>query len=288
LAGLTIAGFLAPPATGSAIAGTPTAVARTRQQDQQKDADKEKKGDQKKKKKEGDDQEEGTLENFESETTADNPDSVSSGGSDGSTSLGFFGDVAVFALFGGAVGSWYRATGHPQDNDLQRLFGHRRTGDAGVPFVGLNLSYQNVKSDVEAYDLNAEAGFGPLAAHYRLTRFHEDDPDTDLDLQWLHGVLRLSYTKYFELGLGVGALLFHGKSRESGGSFALPIRIEPVRYCGLDYRPTWGWINGNTLSDHDLAIRIGVQYVSVRAGYRWTKVGDATLEGPIFGLLFSY
>ena len=48
-------------------------------------------------------------------------------------------------------------------------------------------------------------------------------------------------------------------------------------------------IRPNTnISDHDLALRLGVRYVSIRGGYRWTKAGNTTLKGPIFGLALTY
>lgn len=257
-------------------------------QQQQDDTtrEKEKKEREKDKEKKGD--EEGTLGTFESEATK--PDSLKSEDADGSSVWGWgpIGELAFYAFVGGAVGSWYRVTGSPSDSDLEQHFGVRRTGDPGVPYVGLNLSYQNATSDVEAFDVNVEGGFGPLGAHYRFTRFTEADPDIELDLSWLHGVLRLSYTRYIEVGLGFGGIFLDGTGSESGGSFELPIRIEPLRYLGFDYRPTWGWINGNTISDHDLGLRLGGRYVSIRAGYRWTKTGNTTLEGTIVGLLFSY
>lgn len=257
-------------------------------QEDRTDKDQEKK----KKKREADKEgnEKGTLGTFESEATGENPDSVYYEETDESGGWGwyFMGKVAEYAFIAGAIGSWYRVTGAPVDGDLEQYFGERQTGDPGIPYIGLNFSYQNLKSDVEAADVNAEGGFGPLGVHYRFTRFKEKDPEYELDLSWLHGVLRLSYTRYLEVGLGFGAIFLEGTGSESGFSFELPIRIEPSRYFGFDYRPTWGWINGNTVGDHDLALRLGTRYVSIRGGYRWTKTGNSTLEGPLIGLLLTY
>ena len=235
--------------------------------------------------------EEGTLEEFEAEATK--PDTLRSANSpESEESPGEFwwvvGEFTLYLFVGGAVGSWYRATGTPKDDDLAEAYGVRQSGETTVPLVALNVNYQSIESDVEAYDARLEAGSGPLAVLYRITRYEETNPADELDLSWLYGVLRLSYTRYFEVGLGFGGIFLDGDTSESGGSFTLPIRIEPSRYFGFDYRPTWGWINGNTISDYDLGVRVGVRYVSIRVGYRWTKAGRATLKGPIFGVLLSW
>jgi hypothetical protein len=258
----------------------------------------------KEKTKEKDEEESGTLDTFETEAsapdslrpTSTNPDPDESEGEPMETVeeleesvawWAFLGEYALVATVGGAIGSWYRVTGLV-DEDLEAHWGKRRKGEPTIPFVALNVSYQSVESDVDAYDVRAEGGFGPFGAQYRFTRFKESDPETELDLSWLHGMLRMSYTRYVEVGVGFGGILLDGAGRrESGGSFALPVRIEPLAYVGLDYRPIWGWINGNTVSDHDLTLRVGVPYVSIRGGYRWTKAGASTLEGPIVGLLLS-
>ena len=92
----------------------------------------------------------------------------------------------------------------------------------------------------------------------------------------------------FRKGFAFGAVFLDSDSSESGFSFALPIRVAPVSFASLEYRPTWGWINENTISDEDLALCVGVRYVSLRAGYRWTKVQSTTLDGPIVGVLLSW
>jgi hypothetical protein len=256
---------------------------------QMQDDEARKKKKKKTEKKSKEEQETSKLADFETEATDERPDSLQweeSGELSGW--WGVFGKIALYAVVGGGVGSWYRVTGSPVDDDLERYWGDRQTGDTGLPFIALGFGYQNVKSDVQAYDTIVEGGYGPVAVRYRFTRFTEDDPDVELDLSWVHGVTRLSYTRYVEVGLGFGAIMLDGSSSESGSSFVLPIRIEPHKNIGLDYQSSWGWINDNTIGDHDLSLRVGVRYVSFRAGYRWTKTGNSTLEGPIFALTASY
>jgi len=219
------------------------------------------------------------------------PDSVQSVEVD-DDDVGFFTTVVgacFFALAIGSVGSWYRVTGHPADWDLEGSWGRREPGEPGIPYAALNFSYEAVRfSDVDAFDGRFEGGYGPFGVQCRFTRFEEKTPDTRLDLSWLHGVLRESYTRYVEVGFAFGAVFLDGNSRESGFSFAIPIRIAPLRFASLEYRPTWGWINESTITDEDLSLCVGVRYVSLRAGYRWTKAQSLTLEGPTIGLLLSW
>jgi hypothetical protein len=206
--------------------------------------------------------------------------------------VGFFMTIVggfFFAVAIGSVGSWYRVTGQPTDWDLEGNWGQRETGEPGIPYAALNFSYEGVRfSDVDAFDGRFEGGYGPFGVNYRFTRFEEKDPDTRLDLSWLHGVLRQSYTRYVEVGFAFGAVFLDGNTDESGFSFAIPIRVAPVSFASLEYRPTWGWINESSISDEDLALCVGVRYVSLRAGYRWTKVPGLTLEGPTVGVLLSW
>lgn len=240
--------------------------------------------------------EEGTLDTFESGATdkAKAPvDSVKTTEveveEDDVGFLMFVGELIFFGVAIGTVGSWYRVTGEPKDWDLEGAWGLRRPGEPGIPFAAMNVSYEDVRSsDVDAYDGRFEGGYGPLGVQYRFTRFEEKDPDAHLDLSWLHGVVRESYTQYVEVGFAFGAVFLDGNSSESGFSFAMPFRIDPLRFVSLEYRPTWGWINENTITDEDLALSVGIRYVSLRAGYRWTKAQSVTLEGPILGLLLSW
>ena len=262
----------------------------------QQDDPAKKKKETKEEKKKKDEKDNGTLNNFEGKATekkATSPDSVKTtevNVDDDNT--GFWGTVlegCFFALAIGSVGSWYRVTGHPADADMEGSWGRREPGETGIPYAALNFSYESVRfSDVTAVDGRFEGGYGPLGAQYRFTRFQEKNPDTSVDLSWLHGVLRESYTRYVEVGFAFGGVFLDGKTHDSGFSFAIPMRVAPVRFASLEYRPTWGWITNTTIIDEDLALCVGVKYVSLRAGYRWTKAQDATLEGPTIGLLLSW
>jgi hypothetical protein len=261
---------------------------------QQDDQTKKKKQSEEDKKKAEQDQ--GTLNSFEAEAKnkkATAPDSVKTKEVEvDDNDTGLIATVAeglFFAFMIGTVGSWYRVTGHPSDSDMEGDWGRREPGESVIPYAALNFSYEGVRfSDVDAVDGRFEGGYGPLGVQYRFTRFQEKNPDTHIDLSWLHGVLRESYTKYVEVGFAFGAVFLDGKTSDSGFSFAIPIRVAPVSFASLEYRPTWGWITDSTITDEDLALCVGIRYVSLRAGYRWTKAQNTTLEGPIVGLMLSW
>jgi hypothetical protein len=240
--------------------------------------------------------EEGTLDSFEAKATDEAKAPVDSVKTveveveeDDGGFLLFIGEMIFFAVAIGSVGSWYRVTGEPEDWDLGGAWGRRQPGEPAIPFAAMNFSYEDVRSsDVEAFDGRFEGGYGPIGVMYRFTRFEEKDPDAHLDLSWLHGVVRESYTRYVEVGFAFGAVFLDGNGSESGFSFAMPFRVDPLKYVSLEYRPTWGWVNDSTITDEDLALCVGIRYVTLRAGYRWTQAQSATLEGPILGLLLSW
>ena len=253
---------------------------------QDDDAEREKKKKEREDKDKKGDDEDSQLGDFEDEATDDNPSKGTVVTDDDLEAYGFAARVALYAVVGGSLGSWYRVTGEPASMDDH--FGLRRVGDPGLPYVSLTLSYQNVASDVEGLDAYLEGGFGPIGGRFRSTKFREESPDAELDLTWFHGVWRMSYTDHFEVGFGVGVMHIDGLESNNGGSFMMAFNIDPSTTFGFYYRPTWGWINDNTVSDHDLGIRLGVPYVSLRLGYRWTSAGSTTLEGTTVGLSLSF
>jgi hypothetical protein len=238
----------------------------------------------------------GTLNSFDAKAknkNATSPDSVKTKDvtitDDDASLIATVAEGVFFAFAIGTVGSWYRVTGHPSNGKMEGSWGRREPGETVIPYAAMNFSYEGVRfSDVDAVDGRFEGGYGPLGVQYRFTRFREKNPDTSLDLSWLHGVLRESYTRYVEVGFAFGAVFLNSKTSDSGFSFAMPFRVAPVSFASIEYRPTWGWIGDSTITDEDLALCVGVRYVSLRAGYRWTKAENTTLEGPIAGLMLSW
>jgi hypothetical protein len=89
----------------------------------------------------------------------------------------------------------------PFDADLPS----RQLGEPLIPFVRADIGYQWVDADTGATDVRAEAGYGPLAAHYNFTRYHERTPDDRLDLVRILGLYRMSLGSQVEVDLGLGS-----------------------------------------------------------------------------------
>jgi hypothetical protein len=96
----------------------------------------------------------------------------------------------------------------------------------------------------------------------------------------------MSFSQYVEIDVGLGQMIVRGEGESSGFSLALPLRIQFSRYFGLSFRPAWGWISSNTISDVELGLSGSLRFVSLNAGYRWLSAGSASLDGPMIGLSF--
>ena len=243
-----------------------------------------------KKRPEEKEEEKGKLGSFEEEATEEDKTmpTYSHTSTESSGGWAFAGNLFYAAFKVGGVASWARVRGYSGNEEYNRYWGPRQTGEPVIPFVKLNAGYQNVESDVEAFDGAIEGGYGPVGIRYRRTHYREKDPDTELDLSQVHFLYRMSYTKSIELDIGLGAVTVDGVDRNSGFSFALPFRFYVGKLFGLSFRPSWGTINDQSISDYDLGLSIGIRYVGVKGGYRWLKAGSATLNGPFFGLQLYY
>jgi hypothetical protein len=93
----------------------------------------------------------------------------------------------------------------------------------------------------------------------------------------------MSFSEFIEFDLGLGSLTLDGKDTNSGFSLTTPILVLPTKYLGFQFRPSWGWIDGNQISDYDLSILITKSVISLQAGYRWLDNGRSNLNGPYFG-----
>lgn len=192
--------------------------------------------------------------------------------------------LVALPLYGGWQ-SWERV--RPGEPDSKSEYGdlpRRRAGEAVLPFVRADAAYQLVESDVDAWDVRAEVGFGPFAVQGRETHYDEAKPDDDLDLVQAHFLWRMTVVQQLEIDAGIGGVVVDGEETNSGVSGTLPILIHPWDFLGLELRPSWGSVNDNTISDYDLSLLAGWRFISARAGYRWTKSGGSSLNGPIFGL----
>ena len=190
--------------------------------------------------------------------------------------------TAVALPIYGASQSWARV--HGGTGFADKAPAPRLAGEAMIPFVRVDPAYQLVESDVDAWDLRGEVGYGPFALQARATHYDEDQPRDDLDLVQAHALLRSSFFDMLEVDLGVGGLVVSGADDASGFSGTVPVLFHPWNVLGLEFRPAWAAVNDNFVGDYDLSLLAGWRFVSLRAGYRWTESGSSSLNGPIFGL----
>lgn len=232
----------------------------------------------------------GKLDEFETDATEnrgggdDDHDHGSSydeyGEHDGDGAAAVVAVLLLLPVYGG-MRSWARVTGATEV--LDEKIDPRPAGVATIPFIRVDPAYQLVESDVDAWDIRGELGFGPFAVQARETHYDEDEPSDDLDLVQAHALLRMEFMDELEVDLGLGGLVISGNETASGISGTAPVLIHPWEFLGLEFRPAWAGVNDNVVQDYDLSLLAGWRFVSVRAGYRWTKSGGESLNGPIFG-----
>jgi hypothetical protein len=157
-----------------------------------------------------------------------------------------------------------------------------------LPSLRLDGSYQNGQSDVGAFDLRIEGGYDFLAAQGRFTSYMEEEPDDELWLNYIHGILRLSVGEHLTINPGAGAAIVAGNNRNSGFSWTLPVLFYPRKSVGVEFRPVWSWINENTIDDYDVSLVLGSKHAAFRVGYRWVYSDDETLDGPYMGVTFRF
>ena len=94
----------------------------------------------------------------------------------------------------------------------------------------------------------------------------------------------MSVGSVFEVDLGYGRMELIGMQHNSGGSFTLPVLFHPTTAFGIEYRPSWAAINGNSLENHEIALEFGDRFWALRAGYRWLRSPGDQLSGPFAGI----
>lgn len=189
--------------------------------------------------------------------------------------------LAVIGLAAGAEMSLARMRG------TQSMYGvevtPRQTGAPDLPLLRLDANYQNVQGDTRATDVRIETGYGPLGLQARHTQFREDQPRETLNLTYVHGLIRVSATPVFGIDVGLGAAWLDGRNRHDGFSATVPVAWRPHPRVEFRFAPAWSSIQDRWIRDHDVSAALVVPYGSLRIGYRWLGVDDATLKGPYAG-----
>ncbi|MFO7535051.1 MAG: hypothetical protein R6X19_05115 [Kiritimatiellia bacterium] len=192
--------------------------------------------------------------------------------------------VYADGLFYGSACSWLRM--NPEAAQYLDIpdFTTREWGESLIPVMRFDGAYHWVESDIHAFDMRFEAGYGPFAASVDRIVFDEHDSDKELTLTRWHGLLRMSFDAGVEVDMGFGALTIEGKSENDRFSFTLPIRYRPPGSYGIEFRPAWS----EQVSEYDLALLAGYKYIYFKAGYRWLRAPGEALDGPYAGLSISF
>lgn len=170
--------------------------------------------------------------------------------------------------------------------DAGKTFGDD-VGDAHIPFFRLDLSYQDVESDVDAFGYRLEFGYRFLGAQFRQIHYKENTPEDDLDIREGHLLLRIAGDP-LEVNFGFGGMSVEGHQSHSGLSLTLPLILQLPNEFDVELRPSWAFINGSDIQHYELAALYGWQYFSFRAGYRWLRAESESLDGPFLGVSLRY
>ena len=173
-------------------------------------------------------------------------------------------------------------------SEATRLAASREAADPILPGARLDVVYQDVDSDVDAFAYSIELGQGPLGAEFRQTHYREDEPSGTLDIFQLHGLCRMCALEELEVDLALGAVRIEGDESNTGFSFGFPMRYWPDENIGVEFRPAWGSIHGTWTRDYDLSALVRYEHTSLRLGYRWMESPEESLNGPYVGLSFRY
>jgi hypothetical protein len=219
--------------------------------------------------------------------TFDSDDSYIRHGRSGSISDFMFNDLLYLSLIHPGRRSWARVSA-----DSARLgdltLEPREPGDPLIPFVRFDAAYQDVDSDVEAFDYRVQVGYGPVGVELHQTRYWEQQPPDSLDIYRVYGLYRLSIGNSLEVDVGLGAIVIDGAETNVGFSSTTPILFYPVDWLVAEFRPMWSDIQGSVTQEYGVALLLNWGYVALRGGYRWTHSPMESLDGPFVGFSVRY
>jgi hypothetical protein len=157
-----------------------------------------------------------------------------------------------------------------------------------LPTLYVDIRYQGVESDVNAFDGGLEVGYEFVGADFRYTHYVEDDPPDELDVYQWHGLLRWAATDKFEIGLGCGTMTLSGNNSTTGASLTVPVRITFEAPAAFVFRPSWSWLGDNTVSSYDATAHYLWPSFSAFLGYRLFSSGRSSLNGASAGVAVRF
>jgi hypothetical protein len=189
----------------------------------------------------------------------------------------FFAEVFEATLGCGGACSWDRVT---RRDAAGAGIVPRTLGDPLIPFARADVACQRIESDIDAVDVRAEVGYGPMGMHLDSTRYWERSPSDDLDITRVMGLYRMSFGSHVEIDLGLGVLSLKGDRTTSRSLFSVPFLFHPCEWWGIEFRPAWA----DRVSDRDVAVLLTRRHVSLKVGYRWVDSPRESLDGPYAGV----
>ncbi len=188
--------------------------------------------------------------------------------------------VAVLTIVEGGKMSLERIRGGEPLSSIVK----RDAGEPLLPFIRLDSHYQNAESDIAAVDVKAELGYSLIGVGLRQTRFSEPASSDELDLRYVHLLYRMSLGNHIGFNIGYGRATLEGDKKNSGGSITFPLLYHWSPRLGLEGVYTASDINGNLLTDAELALVMTIKPVSLLLGYRTVRSPSQDIKGFFSGL----
>ncbi len=163
----------------------------------------------------------------------------------------------------------------------------RTIGEPLIPIVRLDSSYSYESSDIEEYDVRLELGYGCVAVDIRNSDFSEGDPKDHLNLMSYHLIYRMTWHETFQTDFGWGLARLRGDGETTGKSVTFGFLLHPTDWLGIEYRPTFTKFE-NSIEEHDVALMLRYENVSLKLGHRWFEVEEELLQGPYLGVAVHF
>jgi hypothetical protein len=166
--------------------------------------------------------------------------------------------------------------------------GYRLDGSPMLPFVRFDASLGELEKSIKNIQARGELGWGPIALEGRILQFQEDEIKDRLRLMSWHGIYRMTFSKYLEVGLGFGTTMYDAEQWLRGFSIMAPIKLYLGDTFGIQYRSGHAFIGAYGITEQNLSGIISARGVSIAGGYKWLSSGLSELEGPFIEASFHY
>jgi len=153
-----------------------------------------------------------------------------------------------------------------------------------LPNFRIDGYFSNMSSDISSRNIGVEVGHGLFALKVDNHQFRERNPEDDLELQSIHGLLRVSYSSAFEVDFGIGQTYIKGDDEHSKLSVTLPIKAKFNESISFELKPVWTVGRDQTLRELDYGVLFHKDGVGIKVGYQNFTAGSESLRGAYLGL----